>query len=88
MLTPGEGDGNCVLRLALTDLPRYEPPLTPLYEALAAERPLTLRALRQHSDLLAACVDEARDQAASVKRVIQACQKIPPIPLPSLPLGF
>jgi hypothetical protein len=73
---------------ALAVLPDYEDPLLPVYEALGPERPLTLRAIRDHSRLLQECAGRAQDQVGSIQRVMERCQRLPPTPLPNLPLGF
>jgi hypothetical protein len=73
---------------ALVDLPAYEDPLLPLYEALGLERPLTLRTIRDHSRLLQECAGQAQDQVDAIQRVNERCQRLPPTPLPNLPLGF
>ena len=72
----------------LAVLPAYEDPLLPVYEALGPERPLTLRAFRDHSRLLQECAGQAQDQVDAVHRVIERCQRLPPTPLPNLPFGF
>ncbi|MBX3058860.1 MAG: hypothetical protein KF770_20535 [Anaerolineae bacterium] len=76
------------LLAALTAVPAYEDPLTPLYQALGQQRPLTLRAVRQQSQLLQERAAQAHDQTFAVNQVIASCQHIPPTPLPALPLGF
>ena len=73
---------------ALTAVPEFDNPLTPIYAALSTERPLTLKALRQHTELLHDHVDQARDQTFAVNQVILSCKRISPTPLPILPLGF
>jgi hypothetical protein len=73
---------------ALTAVPEYDNPLIPIYEVFGRERPLTLSAIRQHSQLLHGQSDLARDQTHAVHSVIQSCQRIPPIPLLHLPSGF
>jgi hypothetical protein len=73
---------------ALAVLPAYEDPLLPVYEALGPERPLTLRAIRDHSQLLQDCAGQAQDQVEAIQRVIERCQQLRPTPLPNLPLGF
>ena len=73
---------------ALTAVPEFDNPLTPIYAALSTERPLTLKALRQHTELLHDHVDLARDQTFAVNQVILSCKRISPTPLPILPLGF
>ena len=77
-----------VLVEALTAVPEYDNPLAPIYAALSMERQLTLRTIREHSELLHGHADQARDQTFAVHQVIQSCQAIPPTPLPILPLGF
>jgi hypothetical protein len=72
----------------LAALPAYEDPLLPVYEALGPERPLTLRAIRDHSRLLQECAGQAQDQVDAIQRVSERCQRIPPAPLPNLPSGF
>lgn len=73
---------------ALSALPAYEDPLLPVYKALDPERPLTLRTIRDHSQLLQACTDRAEDQVETIQRVTKRCRQIPPTPLLNLPLGF
>jgi hypothetical protein len=73
---------------ALAVVPEYDNPLTPIYEALGQEQPLTLRAIRQHSRLLHDQTDLVQEQTYAVNSVIQSCLRIPPTPLPLLPLGF
>ncbi|MFQ5421236.1 MAG: hypothetical protein ACE5FD_02720 [Anaerolineae bacterium] len=73
---------------ALTAVPEYDNPLNPLYEVLGQQRPLTLRAIRQHTELLHAHTDQARDQTFAVNKVIVSCKQIPPTPLSGIPLGF
>jgi hypothetical protein len=73
---------------ALTAVPEYDNPLLPIYEVLGRERPLTLNAIRHHSQLLHDQSDLARDQSLAVHSVIQSCQRIPPVPLLHLPFGF
>jgi len=81
---------------AFTAVPAYDHPLQPLYEVLAQEwpaqslsrKPLTLQALRRHTQLLHDCADKVQDQTFAVNKVIVSCKQIPPTPLPSLPLGF
>ena len=85
MNTPSAID---ILVEALTAVAPYENPLNHLYEVLAQERPLTLKTLRQHSQLLYDHTDVAHDQTFRVNQVIQSCQQIPPAPLPNLPWGF
>lgn len=93
-----------VLVEALTAVSEYDNPLNPIYEALSQQRPalstsassaqalsqgsLTLRTIREHSELLHDHADQARDQTFAVHQEIQSCQSIPPTPLPILPLGF
>jgi len=77
-----------ILVEALTAVPEYDNPLNPIYEVLSRERPLTLQAIRQHTQLLHDHADQARDQTFAVNKVIVSCKRIPPTPLPSLPLGF
>lgn len=78
---------------ALTAVPEFDNPLTPIYVALSTGRsetgrPLTLKTLRQHTELLHDHVDQARDQTFAVNQVILSCKRISPTPLPILPLGF
>ncbi len=78
---------------ALTAVPEYENPLNPIYEVLGQRRsltgrPLTLRAIRQHTQLLHDHADQAQDQTFAVNRVIVSCKQIPPTPLSAIPLGF
>ncbi|MFQ5420827.1 MAG: hypothetical protein ACE5EY_10760 [Anaerolineae bacterium] len=73
---------------ALTAVSEYDNPLNPIYDVLGRERPLTLRAIRQHTQLLHDHADQAQDQTFAVNRVIVSCKQIPPIPLPAIPLGF
>ena len=73
---------------ALAALPAYEDPLAPVYEALGREQQLTLHAIRRHTALLHAHVDEVHDQTAAIKTVIASCKQIPPTPAPALPLRF
>ena len=77
-----------ILVEALTAVPEYDNPLNPLYEVLGQQRPLTLQAIRQHTQLLHDHADQARDQTFAVNKVIVSCKRIPPTPLPGLPLGF
>lgn len=77
-----------ILVETLTAVPEYDNPLNPLYEALGRERPLTLHAIRRHTELLHAHADLARDQTFAVNKVIVSCKQIPPIPLSAIPLGF
>ncbi len=73
---------------ALAILPSYEDPLRPVYEVLGPERPLTLRAIRDHSQLLRECAGRAEDQIVIIQRVTERCRQLPPTPLSNLPLGF
>jgi hypothetical protein len=73
---------------ALSAVPEYDNPLTPIFEALGQERPLTLQSIWQHSQLLHDQTELAQDQTFAVNSVIQSCQRIPPTPLTLLPLGF
>lgn len=73
---------------ALTAVPEYENPLNPIYDVLGRERPLTLRAIRQQTQLLHDHADQAQDQTFAVNRVIISCKQIPPTPLSAIPLGF
>ncbi len=76
---------------ALTAVPEYQNLLTPLYDALGQEAvngPLTLRAIRRHTQILHALSGQANDQAAAVTQVIVSCKQLLPTPLPVLPLGF
>ncbi len=73
---------------ALTAVSPYENPLNAIYEVLGQERQLTLRAIRQHTQLLHDHADLARDQTFAVNSVITSCKQIPPTPLLLLPLGF
>lgn len=73
---------------ALSALPAYEDPLLPVNAALDPERPLTLRTIRDHSQLLQECTDRAEDQVETIQRVTKRCRQIPPTPLLNLPLGF
>lgn len=82
-----------VLVAALTAVSEYDNPLNPIYEVLAREqsfpeRPLTLRAIRKHTQLLHDHADLARDQTFAVNRVIVSCKQISPTPLLEIPLGF
>ena len=82
-----------VLVETLTAVSEYDNPLNPIYAALSQRwletgQPLTLRTIREHSELLHGHADQARDQTFAVHQVIQSCQSIPPTPLPILPLGF
>ncbi|NKQ35205.1 MAG: hypothetical protein HF973_06250 [Chloroflexi bacterium] len=73
---------------ALTAVPEYDNPLNPIYDVLGRERPLTLRAIRQQTQLLHDHADQAQDQTFAVNRVIISCKQIPPTPLSAIPLGF
>ena len=87
---------------ALTPVPPYENPLNVIYEVLSQQQlalsgptelgmskgPLTLRTIRQHTQLLHDQADLARDQTFAINSVITSCKRIPPTPLPILPLGF
>jgi hypothetical protein len=53
-----------------------------------SKEPLTLAAIRRHSQLIQNHVDLARDQTLALNSVIQLCFRISPIPLTDLPLGF
>ena len=77
-----------ILVEALTAVPEYDNPLNPIYEVLSRERPLTLQAIRQHTQLLHDHADQGRDQTFAVNKVIVSCKRIPPTSLSSLPLGF
>ena len=77
-----------ILVEALTAVPEYDNPRNPIYEVLSRERPLTLQAIRQHTQLLHDHADQARDQTFAVNKVIVSCKRIPPTPLSILPLGF
>ena len=77
-----------VLVEALMAVPEYDNPLTPIYDVLGRERPLTLRAIRKHTELLHDHADQARDQTFAVNRVIVSCKQILPTPLSEIPLGF
>jgi hypothetical protein len=86
----------------LTAVPEYENPLNPIYEVLVQQQPvlsadgchssskgpLTLQAILTHSQLLHDHADQVQDQTFAVNSVIQSCKRIPPTPLPALPLGF
>ena len=76
------------LLAALAVLPEHDAPLVPIFAALEGERPLTLRAIRRHRDVLQACTADVREQTFAVNRMIVSCQQILSIPLPCLPLGF
>ena len=80
LTAPSAGSGQAV--------PEYENPLNPIYEVLGRERPLTLRAIRQYSQLLHSWADQAQDQTFAINRVILSCKQIPPTPLLEIPLGF
>jgi len=73
---------------ALTAVPEYDNPLNPIYDVLGRERPLTLRAIRQHTELLHTHTDQAQDQTFAVNRVIVSCKQISPTPLSAIPLRF
>ncbi|MFQ5418988.1 MAG: hypothetical protein ACE5EY_01365 [Anaerolineae bacterium] len=82
-----------ILVESLTAVPEYDNPLNPIYDVLGKEqsfpeRPLTLRAIRQHTELLHAHTDLARDQSLAVNKVIVSCKQISPTPLLEIPLGF
>ena len=77
-----------ILVEALTAVPEYDNPLNPIYEVLGRQRPLTLQAIRQHTQLLHDHADQAQDQTFAVNKVIVSCKRIPPTPLSILPLGF
>ena len=77
-----------VLVGALTAVPEYDNPLNPIYEVLGQQRPLTLQAIRQQTQLLLDHADQAQDQTFAVNKVIVSCKRIPPTPLSILPLGF
>ena len=77
-----------ILVEALTAVSEYENPLNPIFEVLRRQRPLTLQAVRQHTELLHDHADQARDQTFAVNKVIVSCKRIPPTSLSSLPLGF
>ncbi len=77
-----------VLVEALTAVPEYDNPLTPIYDVLGRERPLTLCAIRKHTELIHDHADQARDQTLTVKRVSNSCKQISPTPLLEIPLGF
>ena len=80
LTAPSSGSGQAV--------PEYDDPLNSIYEALGRERPLTLRAIRQHSQLLHGQADQAQDQTFAINRVILSCKQILPTPLSEIPLGF
>ena len=73
---------------ALAAVPEYENPLQPVYEVLGQQQPLTLRAIRSHSQLLHDRATQAQDQTFSIHAVIVSCKRIPPTPLLAVPLGF
>jgi hypothetical protein len=73
---------------ALAVLPDYEDPLRPVYEALGPERPLTLRAIRDRSQILQECAGRVQEQVETIQRVTERCRQLPPTPLSNLPLGF
>lgn len=73
---------------ALSSLPPCPVTAAPIFTALGQQPQLTLRVLRDHSALLHAHAEAARAQNDAVRWMIVACQEIPPIPLPLLPLGF
>ncbi len=73
---------------ALTAVAEYDNPLNPIYEMLGQQRPLTLHAVRQHTQLLHDHADLARDQNFAVNKVIVSCKQILPTPLSAIPLGF
>lgn len=73
---------------ALAAVPKYENPLQPVYEVLSQQQPLTLRAIRSHSQLLHDHATQAQDQTFSINAVIVSCKCISPTPLPVVPLGF
>ena len=73
---------------ALAVLPAYEDPLRPVYEALGSEWPLTLRTIRDHSQLLQECADRAQGQVDTIHRATERCRQLPPTPLSNLLLGF
>jgi hypothetical protein len=77
-----------ILVETLTAVPEYDNPLNPLYDVLGREQPLTLRAIRQHTELLHAHADLARDQTFAVNKVIVSCKQISSTPLSEIPLGF
>ena len=81
------------LATALTAVSEYEDPLLPIYQALGQSsseppQPLTLRAIREQSELLHTHADQAQDQTHAIKQVIVACQQLSPTPLSRIPLGF
>jgi hypothetical protein len=69
---------------AIVGIPVYEDPLAPLYQAVNAGSPLTLRTVRQHSQLLQDCAD----QSEAIQEVVEACSQLAPTPLSDLPLRF
>ncbi len=73
---------------ALSAVPEYQNPLNPLYKVLGGERPLTLRTIHQHTQLLHEQVDLAQDQTIAISRVIVSCKQIPPTPFSAIPLRF
>ena len=76
----------------LTAVSPYQSPLNPAYDALAASLQstgaLTLRVVGLHRQLLRDCVDAADAQGSALHQVISSCKRIPPTPLPAIPLGF
>jgi hypothetical protein len=54
----------------------------------AVKEPLTLAAIRHHSQLIQDHADLTHDQTMTLNTVIQSCFRISPIPLTDLPLGF
>ena len=72
---------------ALLASPVHEDPLPSVYAALGRP-PLTLRTVRQHTQLLHAHAQQAQAQRKALEQVLTACQELPPIPLPLLPWGF
>jgi hypothetical protein len=77
-----------VLVEALAAVTEYQNPLQPVYEVLGQQQPLTLQAIRSHSQLLHDHATRAQDQTFSINAVIVSCKRIPPTPLPAVPLGF
>ncbi|MCI0396392.1 MAG: hypothetical protein L0332_13620 [Chloroflexi bacterium] len=71
----------------LAALPPYEEPLAALWQQLGARR-LTLRLVHEHWQLLDQYAGERDDETNGRLKVIRRCQKLTPIPLPHLPLGF
>ena len=57
-------------------------------QVLHGDKPLTLRIIRQHTQLLHEQVDQAQDQTIAINRVIASCKQIPPTPFSALPLRF